>query len=511
MMTNRINDQLLSQISEFVTARFGLHFPRKRWRDLERGIVCAAVEFGFKDAALCSRWLISTQLNRSQLDILAGCLTIGETYFFREPNSFDALETQILPALISSRRGKEQRLRIWSAGCSTGEEAYSIAILLQRLIADVSQWNITILATDVNPASLHKAVLGEYRDWSFRGIPHGIIERYFTRNGEGRFEIAAAIRKMVTFAPLNLAEDPYPSLTNNTNAMDVIFCRNVLMYFTPHRMKKAVENFSHSLVAGGWLIVSPCEASHTLFPQFEAVHFRNAILYRKDGQRIQPAAAAFPGAANGTTAPLPSPAIKLGIPQPPLFAPPLAQVFSAAVAVPEAAGPRISPYEEALALYRQGLYAEAQTTLSGLLSNVAADAGQPVPEEAAVLLARLFANQGDFTKALEWTEKAVAVNKLDPEARYLEAIIFQEQGAVDAAVAALKKTLYLDHTFVLAHFALANLIRQRGRVKEAARHLENAASLLATYGDDDILPGSEGLSARRLGEIIVTTRESIAK
>jgi chemotaxis protein methyltransferase CheR len=510
-MTNRISDQLLSQFSEFVTARFGLHFPRKRWRDLERGIVCAAAEFGFKDAALCTRWLISTQLNRNQLDILAGCLTIGETYFFREPNSFDALEAQILPALISSRRGKEQRLRIWSAGCSTGEEAYSIAILLQRLIADVSQWNITILATDVNPASLHKAVLGEYRDWSFRGITHGIKERYFTRNGEGRFEIAAAIRKMVTFAPLNLAEDPYPSLTNNTNAMDVIFCRNVLMYFTPQRMKKVVENFSHSLVAGGWLIVSPCEASHTLFPQFEPVHFRNAILYRKDGQRIRPAAAAFPGATNGTTAPLPSPANKPGIPQPPLFGPPPAKVYPAAVTVTDAAGPRISPCEEALALYRQGLYAEAQTKLSGLLSNVAAEAGQPVPEEAAVLLARLFANQGDFAKALEWTEKAIAVNKLDPEARYLEAIIFQEQGAVDAAVAALKKTLYLDHTFVLAHFALANLSGQQGRVREAARHLENAASLLATYGDNDILPGSEGLSARRLGEIIVTTRESIAK
>jgi chemotaxis protein methyltransferase CheR len=283
------------------------------------------------------------------------------------------------------------------------------------------------------------------------------------------------------------------------------------MYFSPHQMKKVVENFSHSLVAGGWLIVSPCEASHALFPQFESVHFRNATLYRKDGQRRQSAAPAFPGATSGTTAPLPSSAIQPGIPPPPLFAPLPAQVSPAPVAVPDAAGPRISPYEEALALYRQGLYAEAQTKLFVLLTNIEVDAGQPVPDEAAVLLARLFANQGDFTKALEWTEKAIAANKLDPEARYLEAIIFQEQGAVDAAVAALKKMLYLDHTFVLAHFALANLSRQRGRVKEAARHLENAALLLATYGDDDILPGSEGLSARRLGEIIVTTRESIVK
>ena len=124
---------------------------------------------------------------------------------------------------------------------------------------------------------------------------------------------------------------------------------------------------------------------------------------------------------------------------------------------------------------------------------------------AATLLARTLANQGNFTAALEWCEKAVAVNKLDPEIRYLQAIIFQEQGLIDAAVAALKQTLYLDQTFVLAHFALANLFLGSGKIKEAAKQLENAASLLASYGDDDILPGSEGMSARRLGEIIAET------
>jgi chemotaxis protein methyltransferase CheR len=244
-MTHSIDDQLLSQLSGFITARFGLHFPKKRWRDLERGITGAAGDFGFDDISSCIRWLITAQLTKSQLDILVCRLTIGETYFFRERKSFDVLEARILPALINSRRGKEQRLRIWSAGCSTGEEAYSIAILLYRLIADLPQWNITILATDVNPASLCKADRGEYSDWSFRGIPQWIKEKFFSRNAEGRFEVADTIRKMVTFASLNLADDPFPSLINNTNAMDIIFCRNVLMYFAPHQVKKVIDNFHH--------------------------------------------------------------------------------------------------------------------------------------------------------------------------------------------------------------------------------------------------------------------------
>jgi chemotaxis protein methyltransferase CheR len=509
-MTRTINDQLLSQFSEFVTARFGLHFPRKRWCDLARKAVAAAEQFGYADPSACIRWLLSAQLTRGQLDTLAGCLTIGETYFFREQKSFDLLESQILPELISSRRGKEQRLRIWSAGCSTGEEAYSIAILLQRMIPDLPEWHITILATDLNPCALRKAVRGEYSDWSFRGVSRWVKERYFTRNGEGRFEVAATVRKMVTFTQLNLAEDPFPSISNNTNAMDIIFCRNVLMYFAEERMAKAVEQFHHSLVAGGWLLVSPCETSNALFRRFETVSFHDAVMYRKEGHG-KPALSVLPfDAVKEPTVPFFPQAAAPGTAPPPQYVLPPAQPVPVLETVQPATDPHSSPYDEALALYRKGLYAEAATELSGLAAKGARESGAAGHGKAAALLARIFANQGEFAKAREWTEKAIAVNKLDPELRYLQAIIFQEEGTVEAAVAALKKTLYLDQGFVLAHFALANLSQQRGRAKDAARHLENAAALLGGYGDDDLLPGSDGLSARRLGEIIAATMASAA-
>ena len=186
--------------------------------------------------------------------------------------------------------------------------------------------------------------------------------------------------------------------------------------------------------------------------------------------------------------------------------------FPVSAAEPDHAGPEVSPYEEAQALYRQGLFADATVKLTEFLANgPEGPALSAVNGKAAALLARIFANQGNFAAALEWAEKAIAADKLDPEAHYLQALIYQEQGADDAAAASLKRALYLDQTFVLAHFALANLSRRRGKTHEAARHLENAAALLKAYGDDDILPGSEGMSARRFAEIVGSTRGSIGK
>ncbi|MCI0527981.1 MAG: hypothetical protein L0Y56_11145 [Nitrospira sp.] len=222
-MNNRVSEDLLSQLSEFVAAQIGLYFPRKRWHDLERGIRSAAREFSFKDIESCIQWLVSSSLTKGQIEILASHLTVGEIYFFREEKSFAVLEKQVLPAWIRSRQGTERRLRIWSAGCCTGEEPYSIAILLNKVISDWKDWNITILATDINPRFLQKALDGVYSEWSFRGTPAWVKERYFKRTRDGRFEILPPIKKMVTFSQLNLAEDVYPSLLNGTNALDMIF------------------------------------------------------------------------------------------------------------------------------------------------------------------------------------------------------------------------------------------------------------------------------------------------
>src|SRR5882672_2540005 len=281
MQTDGVLDALWGRLSEFIAQNMGLHFPPERHSDLQRGITAAAAEFGFADSARCADWLLSARLTRPQLHTLASHLTVGETYFFRERKTFDALAQRILPELIRLRRGREPRLRLWSAACSTGEEPYSLAILVRQLLPDWRDWHVTILATDINERFLRKAVAGVYGEWSFRESPPGFKERYFAPTSDGRFAIAPEIRNCVSFAHMNLAQDCFPSLTIDTDSMDVIFCRNVLIYFTASHARKLAKNLRHALVDEGWLAVSPSECSQALFSRFVAVNFPGSILYRK--------------------------------------------------------------------------------------------------------------------------------------------------------------------------------------------------------------------------------------
>jgi chemotaxis protein methyltransferase CheR len=480
-----VSEVLLERFSKFVAERIGLHFPRERWPDLERGIHSAAKELGFQETESFLQHVLSLPLPRNQLEILASNLTIGETYFYRENKAFAALEEHILPELLRSSRGKARRLRIWSAGCCTGEEPYSLAILLSKVIADLKDRNITILATDINPRFLKKASRATYNEWSFRDAPSWLRERYLTRVKDGHYEIVSHIKKMVTFSHLNLAEDVYPSLLNNTNAMDIIFCRNVLMYFTPEQTKKVIQNLYNSLVDGGWLIVSSIETSPVLYSQFTTVSFHGLTVYRKN-LSLQPEYATPDfgirldlkldtlGSKLNTAEPEP---VFTSHPEPPL--PLEAEERKPAVVRP-------TPYEEALVLYGEGLYAEVAERLLGLLSQNGADS------KAASLLTRAYANQGKLVEALEWCGKAVSDDKLNPGLYYLQATILEEQGNGEAAGASLKRALYLDQDFVLVHLALGNLFLRQKKPRQADKHFENALSLLKTYPKEQSYRNQKG-------------------
>jgi chemotaxis protein methyltransferase CheR len=459
-------DSLLSRLSDFLASQVGLHFPRARWRDLERGIAAASRESGYPQAETYIHWLLAAPLTRTQIEGLASHLTVGETYFFREKGSLDILEQQILPQLLRARAQTEKHLRIWSAGCCSGEEPYSIAILLDRLIPDVENWNVTILATDINPRFLRKAAQGTYGAWSFRDTPGWLRDQYFTRRADGRFEIQPRIRRRVTFSYLNLAEDAYPSLVNNTNAMDVIFCRNVLMYFAPARARKVVDKLQHSLIDGGWLITSPAETSTVLFSAFTAVEFPGAFLYRK--------------------------------------------MAAAAAHSPAPAAPR---EPAAFSVDRLAVAPEILHEAGGLRATQAEDADSREHDERETPWrnARACADEGRLAEAAEWCEKAIAADKLNPAHYYLLATIEQERGQSETAERALGRALYLAPDFALAHFALGNLCLSGGHPREAQRHFGNALTLLRACPADALLPEADGLSAGRLVEIITSVQASLPR
>ena len=464
-----------AQVSEFIAEHMGLHFSPERLPDLQRGLAEAAHEFGFDDVAACIDWLLSGPPTRTQLQVLASHLTVGETYFFRDKKAFDVLASRVFPELIHARRGCEPRLRLWSAACCSGEEAYSLAMMVHQLLPDLSDWHVTILATDINPRFLQKAVTGSYGEWSFRDAPTGLKERYFNRTEDGRYAIRPEIKKLVTFEHLNLVEDVFPSLATDTNAMDVIFCRNVLMYFTPAQTSKVIGNLHRALMVGGWLAVSPSEACQALFAQFVTLNAPGVILYQKGDA----------GSRANSTPWVPA-ALPLSTPEVPFALPPETP--------PPVATPPV--FAVAASLYEEGCYGEAADTLLAWF-----DEHQP-DTQAFSLIARSLANQGKLRDALTWCDRWIAADKLDAAGHYLRAVVLLEHGQQDDARESLQRALYLEPNFVLAHFALGSLARSRDKHDQADKHFANTLDLLGRLQPHDVLPESEGLTAGRLTETI---------
>lgn len=496
-MTGSVPHALLLRFSQCVAAQTGLYFPKERWRDLQHGMASAARQLGFPDADSCMHGLLSSPLTQRQLDVLASHLTVGETYFFRHQECFEFLEKLILPELIHSRRGAGRRLRIWSAGCCTGEEPYSVAILLRQMLPDWKEWNLTILGTDINRECLQKAAQGIYYEWSFRATEPSIQEKYFRRREARCLQILPEVQAMVTFSHLNLAQDIYPSLWNGTNAMDVILCRNVLMYFAADRAKEVVRGLYRCLVDGGWLIVSPSETSHVLFSEFTTVNLPGITLYRKENRGTLDFILSPPGVPS-LLVPVTKAEFSLDVNgAPDETCPEISVAAAPSQPLQEMAAPAESlDAPEGLRLYQQGRYAEAVEALAIWLSQ------NPDDLQSMVLMARAHANQGGLVQALEWCKRLIAADKLNPAFHYLVATILQEQGQLQEAVASMERALYLDQDFTLAHVSLGNLLQRQGKPRESRRHFENALRVLSRRPQEETVPESEGITTGRLTEIL---------
>ena len=470
-MSVRLSEGQMARFTTFVETRIGLRFSPSNRGQLEQSIAHAASETGFPSSVEFVEWLTLSPLSKEQLETLASHLTVGETYFWRDKEIFRVFQERVIPELVARRREEGKFLRIWSAGCATGEEPYSIAILLKETIADISEWNVTILATDINPQFIEKAVRGVYRDWSFRDAPSWLGEKYFVAAEDGGFEISPSLRGMVDFRMLNLAEDTYPSLFSNTNAMDLVFCRNVLMYFSPQVMRKVVERLSRSLTAGGWLIVSPTEIPQVQGAPFGVVMLSGVHLLRKEeapqAQSMAPSVERLDSPASRSEVPFPAPAFCLE-----------------------------ERLERAADLYRRGLYVEAVEALCGLLC-VAPENG-----DVLALLARSYANLGRLPLAREWCEKAIRADRLSPSRHFLLATIMQEQGDPQGAQWSLRQALYADPDFVLAHFSLGHSMLRLGKKRDGERHLRNALSLLQEHEREETIPESDGTTVGRLRDMI---------
>ena len=489
-----ISDQHIARLSKFISEHLGLYFPGKRLDDLRNKFYLAAMKFGFSNPDACVEWLLSSQLTQEQIEILSSHLTVGETHFYRDKPIYDSLEKFILPEIINARKKQGRYIRIWSAGCSSGEEPYSVAILLHKMLPDITDWNISIIATDINQKALESARKGIYRKWSFRTTPEWMKDGYFIKNKEDSYTITPSIKNMVSFSYHNLAKDPFPSLINNTTAMDIIFCRNVIMYFHPKLAHRIIHLFHRSLIDGGWLIVSGSEGYMVHRSRFVTVSFPDAIFFRKDLSKsgeIETTGTTKTDftAELDTTLPIPG-------------STPTAATGKKESGIRQIRSPALHTSSEtdavrqASVLYSQGNYQDAESILTEYLSS---DKENP---EAVSLLAKIFSNRGQFDKATELCLKGIEADKCNPAFYYLLGLIYREQGKTDEAISSLHSSIYLDSAHVLSHYLLGSILFQQGDVKRAGKYFNNALSLLNCFDKDSILPGSDGISAGRLIEIM---------
>jgi chemotaxis protein methyltransferase CheR len=246
-----IRDPPLHVVMEFIQARTGLLFPPSRQRDAEACVRQAMEAAKIEDP---QRFLRRIDADENIFDRLITALTVSETYFFREPRQFEFIRSYILPKL-QRERAPSAGLRFWSAGCASGEEAYSLAILLEQ--EGLAQ-GASILATDICGAVLTRARNASYNAWSFRGNSTEAMAQYFCRR-DGRLVLQDRLRQRVSFRSLNLADENYPSLVTGTLDIDLILCRNVLIYFDQDTVARVARRLFAALAEGGWLITGPSD------------------------------------------------------------------------------------------------------------------------------------------------------------------------------------------------------------------------------------------------------------
>jgi len=480
------------RFNQAVEEHFGLYFPEKRRIELEQGLRQAFAASTCTDLDEYFRLLQSSKDGALEMDRLVNALTVGETYFFRDEGQFDALYHHVLPQIIERRR-PVRTLRIWSAGCASGEEAYSLAIMLRELLPDVDDWAITILGTDVNTEALDRARKAVYGNWAFREERAKRLQsRYFQPQGN-RYELAPDIRRMVTFARLNLAANNYPSFETNTTLMDLIICRNVTIYFSEAATKQVVTRLYSALVDGGWLVVGHSEPSPITYRRFQVHSFPNAILYQRTGQPT-PLPRDWDWLV-GTTKE--QPAIPEIAPSP-IPSPPAPQIPPP---TPEPLPREGDPLETAQELLEYGHSEEARD----LLLDEVEQSPQQAP--ACALLGQAYANLGHWAEAEHWCREAIRIDKLQLDAYHTLALVLQHQGELDAAIDAMKKVVYIDRHSILGHFGLADLYRNKSQLPHAQKSLDNARRLLETKPLDEIIPDSGGITAGRLQQTIVRQQQ----
>lgn len=459
----RFDQTALVQFHQLVSSHIGLNIRKEDRASFSR-LLAERIQSTKCDEAVWYFSLLESDTRASRLEWkeLIARLTTGESYFFRDKGHFFLLQNIILPELIKTGRSC-RTLRIWSAGCSTGEEPYSIAILLDRFFPGLRDWEVLILGTDINERSLEKARRGIYTDWSFRRMDEEVQREYFARNKD-LWSIDDRIKKMVTFRQGNLIAEELSGSNSEIRNMDIILCRNVFIYFKSEMVSGVIDRCIPILNEGGYLITGHGELYGNECNGLQKILFPEAVIYRKNSGYNKEAS----GFKKQTT--------DVAIPKTMTAHPAIYPTIYPAASLRRANRP--SP--EAVKKGNGGAVGGSDH-FDGILSG-----------------ARKSANAGDYENAQTACRRAIHIRPLSAEPYFLLAHIAEAKGNDEEAKNFFKKVIYLDATSVPAYLEIAGLYEKENDLPRAKKMRETAKALLQSLPTQAMVQPYDGTAEELL-------------
>ena len=479
----------------FVSRRVGPHFEDDKLEYLTDVLRQRMQASGCPGFGAYEVWL--DQNLHKEMRALAEQLTIAETYFFRYWDHFRAFVEVVLPERTRARDGR--RLNVLSAGCASGEEAYSLAILIREHLPELQSWNVKLQGIDINPAMIERARRARYSTWSLRETSPELRERHFRPEGR-EFQLHESVRELATFHERNLLDDD--PLFWHTGAFDVVFCRNVLMYFSPETMRTVVARIRASLSPGGFLFLGHAETLRGTSQDFHLRHTHETFYY----QRREAGDAAGPDWRSATVGATQVRGERLGA-TPDQDASWVSAIHRSSDRIAELArgSPPATPghasqppapapldLRPAVELLQKERFAEAMDLMHAL----------PVSSEddpdAQLLRAVLLANSSKLREAEQVCARILAADELNAGAHYLMALCREHAGDRGGALDHDQTATYLDAGFAMPHLHLGLLARRAGELEQARAELGRALELLAREDASRILLFGGGFSREAL-------------
>lgn len=463
----------LEQLAALLLERAGLKVTPDGYAGLRLALQARMPALGLDDAAEYVRRLRQLA-GEHELRALLPLVTVGKTEFFRDSKQFAAFENDVFPELLKQARREARSVRAWSAGCATGEEPYSIAMVaLDRgaLPNELDCW-----ATDLNPVAVETAAKGRYAIRRLLGVSEPRLARYFTLS-QGQYEVTPQLRDMVRFDGHNLAAPLWTQV--QPQSLDLIFCRNVIIYFDQPTILGVMERFYDSLRPGGWLFLGYSESLFRQPTRFEMIEVGGVFVYRRPVRRVASMPTPPPQAPppfRGTITELPRPEQARSTPR----SLPLVVGLQIPRSVVSTPSPRPSPAPgtgtpvERLAQIVDDIERGDFPRALRLAHRLVEDA--PDDLAARITLGNVHALMGNIDEAREAFQAALQREPLSVEARLYLGIAAMQAKEDEAARQEFTRALFLEPTLALGHYLLAQVHERRGDQEAARRSYRNAVN-----------------------------------